>query len=148
MIELSTADRRFSQGDYLSILTASEPNQVKRFVEGELLPDLPHIETLENRTGLLMVPSQDTVTGCSFHLGEAPVAESKVKVNETIGYAMVLGQDLEHSLAIALFDAYVQSGENSQRLGEWIAGLQQSLENKMLREGRQIEATRCHMETY
>ncbi|MBX3015652.1 MAG: phosphonate C-P lyase system protein PhnG [Caldilineaceae bacterium] len=140
------------QTTYLSILTAAPAAAVKDFVEA-LLVRLPQVEVLTSRTGLAMLPMQDSAQEATFHLGEVLLAEAHVRVDEQDGYAACLGRDLEQAIAIAILDALLQ-GHTPPALAEQpatqaflarLAAQQASEEQTLLRK---IEATRVELETF
>jgi alpha-D-ribose 1-methylphosphonate 5-triphosphate synthase subunit PhnG len=69
---------RMNQSELLTILCRAPAEAVKALAE-ELIPMLEPIEVLENRTGLAMLPLRDTVDGTAFFVGEALVAEARVR---------------------------------------------------------------------
>ncbi|MBC8078179.1 MAG: phosphonate C-P lyase system protein PhnG, partial [Chloroflexales bacterium] len=88
------------QAAWLSILSRAPADIVKQFAD-DLLPALGPIEVLHNRTGLVLLPMADTVTGTPFYLGEVLLAEAYVQLAEGSGYGACLGRDLEQALALA-----------------------------------------------
>ncbi|MEM7800928.1 MAG: phosphonate C-P lyase system protein PhnG [Chloroflexota bacterium] len=139
------------QSQYLSILAGVPAEEIKPFVD-DLLKHISRVDVLLNRTGLVMVPVQDTVEGTHFNIGEVLVAESHVKIQangaEAEGYAMVMGRDLEQSLAVALLDASLQVGFMSDHILAFVSahGTRQAQADDLLL--RQVEATRVEMETF
>ena len=57
----------------LNVLARADADRLKAFAE-PLIAQLDAIEVLENRTGLVMLPMQDTAQGTHFHLGEVLVS--------------------------------------------------------------------------
>lgn len=140
------------QSTYLSVLTLSPAAEVKSLVES-LLPDLPAARVLGSRTGLAMLPYNDSVKGVEFHLGEVLLAEAHVQVGTQAGYAACLGRDLEQAIAIALLDATLQSQEPASvaqqpSILDFVATQaqrQQESDDELLRK---VEATRVELETF
>jgi alpha-D-ribose 1-methylphosphonate 5-triphosphate synthase subunit PhnG len=60
--------------------------------------------------GMIMMRFRDTAEKCVFNLGEVLVTEAEVRIDEELGYAMVMGRDPEAALAGAILDAAVGSG--------------------------------------
>jgi alpha-D-ribose 1-methylphosphonate 5-triphosphate synthase subunit PhnG len=135
------------QSTYLSVLARAAPEKVKAFVE-DLIPELGAIDVLENRTGLVMLPMTEPVHGAAFYVGEVLVAEARVRVGGSEGYAACLGRDLEQALAIALLDAALVGGFKRFE----ILGFVDELAADQLQEDDQllklVEATRVEMETF
>lgn len=136
-----------NQADYLSILTNIPAERIKLFAD-DLLPQLGHVDVLQNRTGLVMVPNMDSVQGSVFHLGEVLVAEAHVRLGTQEGYGAVLGRDLAQALAVAILDAALQADMCAPDIMDFIqaeAAKQAEAEEFLL---RQVEATRVEMETF
>lgn len=128
----------------LEVLARAEPARLKAAAEA-LLPSLGAVEVLANRTGLVLLPMRDTVTGTDFHLGEVLVAEAHLRLPcGTEGYGMVIGRDLERAMAMAVLDA---AGEDPAvaRLVAEEARAQAAADRETLRA---VEATRVEMETF
>lgn len=138
----------YSQSQYLSILTHTSADSVKDFVE-DVIPELGDITVVVNRTGLVMLPYTDTSTGTRFHLGEALVSEAHVRIgNSAEGYAVCIGRDLQHALAVALLDAALSANILSEKINTFIAEQEtaQLIADEQLL--KQVEATRIEMETF
>ena len=133
----------------LTTLNRVPAQLMKNFVD-DLLPDLePHgIQVLENRTGLVMLPAQDSAQGATFHLGEVLVSEARVKVGSSEGYSACLSRDLEQALAVALLDA----ARCEQVALERIMGFLEQQDRLQATEDqtllRKVQATRVQMETF
>lgn len=141
----------YTQSEYLSILTSAPAEAVKLLAE-DIIPSLGEITVIQNRTGLVMVPYTDSAQGKVFHLGEALVAESHIKIATSTahaeGYAVCLGRDLEQSMAIALLDAALQAEIEVTRIQAFVAeqaNAQQIADEELLKK---VEATRVEMETF
>ncbi len=137
------------QERWLSVLTRADALEVKAFTEG-LLPTLEahELTVLENRTGLVMLPSTDTSKGTRFHLGEVLVSESWVRLGNVEGYAVCLGRDLEQSLAVAILDAALQADLEAGIIHTFIGQQAEKLEAADLELKRLVEETRVEMETF
>lgn len=141
--------RSNAQSEWLTTLNRAPAEEVKAFVEG-LLPELePHgLEVLENRTGLIMLPGQDSAQGAYFHLGEVLVSEAQVRLADAEGYTVCLGRDLEQALAIAILDAALQADIEAELIETFVAQQKEMLEAADVTLLRQVEATRVQMETF
>ncbi|MEM7735701.1 MAG: phosphonate C-P lyase system protein PhnG [Deinococcota bacterium] len=137
------------QAEVLSILTQTPPEEVKTFTE-TLLPELGRIDVQQNRTGLVMLPYQDTAQGATFHLGETLVAEALVTLehHQTQGYAACLGRDLEQALAVAILDACLSANVFSQQIEVFVSEQRSKQQDAQTLLMRQVEATRVEMETF
>jgi len=135
------------QSAYLTALCAADPGAVKAFAE-TLLADGRDVDVLKNRTGLVMVPSTDSVEGTHFHLGEVLIAEAHVRIGSAEGYCAVMGRDLEQAIAIAVIDALVQGRELLEKIEPFLAkcvGARDKADEELLKK---VEATRVEMETF
>lgn len=141
----------FDQSTALSLTAAASPDVVKSLAES-LLTALEQSGTplavVENRTGLVMLPYRDTVHGSLFHVGEALIAEARVRHGSLEGYGACLGRDLEFALAVAIVDLAFQSGLMRDEVQ---AFLRDAAADHAARQGAlfaQVEATRVQMETF
>ncbi|WP_299426941.1 phosphonate C-P lyase system protein PhnG [uncultured Meiothermus sp.] len=139
----------FDQAFWLGVLARADALEVKAFTDG-LLPALEPLglEVLENRTGLVMLPSTDTAKGSRFHLGEVLASESRVRLAGVEGYAVCLGRDLEHSLAVAILDAALQTGLEIELIQTFVRQQAEKLEAADQALLRRVEQTRVEMETF
>ncbi|MGC9418875.1 MAG: phosphonate C-P lyase system protein PhnG [Rhodovulum sp.] len=134
-------------GEALSILARARPEALQELAE-TLIDALPPLEVIENRTGLVMLPMTDTVKGASFHLGEALVAEARVRTGSGEGYGMILGHDLVTALAMAIVDAAGALDVGTDRIAALIeaeAAHQAETERARMRD---VAATHVEMETF
>lgn len=128
-------------------MAAADPAALKALAE-MLLPQLPEVEVIQSRTGLVMLPMRDTVTGTDFHLGEVLVAEAHVRGGGATGYGMVTGRDLEQAMAMALIDLAGALGIGAAEitaLTRMTAQARQASDDAIL---RRVAATRVEMETF
>jgi alpha-D-ribose 1-methylphosphonate 5-triphosphate synthase subunit PhnG len=135
------------QSKLLSTLARAESGAVKAFVE-DLIPALEPIAVLVNRTGLAMLPMEETTRGEAFYLGEVLLSEAHVRAAGAEGYAACLGRDLEQALAIALLDAAYASGRERERIAAFVAAQAAALAAEDLALGNQVERTRVELETF
>ncbi len=133
---------------HLTTLTHTNSEAVKTLAE-QLIPHLEPIHVQRNRTGLVMLPAQDSVRGTVFHLGEVLVSEALVTVaGAHEGYGACLGRDPERAVALALIDAALRASIQTQAIEAFVAQQAAALtaaDDEMLRE---VEATRVEMETF
>lgn len=132
---------------YLGILSRSPADVVKEFAD-TLLPELGPVEVLANRSGLVMVPMQDTARGGAFYLGEVLVAEALVRLEAAEGYGACLGRDLVQALAIALLDAALVAGKQGERITRFVQEQALALETADHELRNAIERTRVELETF
>ena len=143
-------EQQFTQSQTLNILTQAPAAEVKALAD-KILPFLEQyapLEVTQNRTGLVMLPTRDTVQGTLFHLGEVLVAEAEVRQKNLIGYGAVLGRDLEQALAVALLDLAWQADIETKHLTDFLnLAHTKQLEAEQLLLCK-VEATRVQMETF
>lgn len=131
----------------LSSLARADADVIKAFAE-TLLPQMGEIEVRQSRTGLVMLPMQDTAGGATFHLGEVLVSEAHITSGAQEGYGMRRGRDLEAAMAMALVDLAMAQGVDAERCATFCAD-QASVQAEQDRETlRKTEATRVDMETF
>ncbi|MBX5101250.1 phosphonate C-P lyase system protein PhnG [Rhizobium lentis] len=139
----------FDHREALEILASATPTEIKACAE-QVLNGLGEVSVIVNRTGLAMLPFQDTVQGTAFHLGEVLVAEAHIEVpsRNVEGYGAVVGRDLEHAMAMAVIDAAVAAGHELPRISKLLAAERQSQEDADRDRLKKVEATRVQMETF
>ncbi len=141
-------NRTFTRGEALSILTHAPADAVKQLADS-VLPSLPEVTVLKNRTGLVMLPYTDSAEGAIFHLGEVLVAEGHIRLPDGAeGYGMVMGRDTVLALGIAVLDAARAARVETGRINAFLqaqAAAQDDADDELLRK---VEATRVEMETF
>lgn len=138
-----------SHSRWLETLARADTKAMKLMAE-QLLPALGEIEVVQSRTGLVMLPLRDTVSGTDFHLGEVLVAEAHIRLPGTTieGYGMVTGRDLERAMAMAVIDAAGLAGQDLSRIEQFIETQAQAIHDADQERLRAVEATRVDMETF
>lgn len=138
----------------LDTLAAMDPAALKAEAEA-ILPLLGPVEVLASRSGLVMLPMRDTVQGTDFLLGDVLVAEAHLRLtcpdkdgHGVEGYGMVTGRDLERAMAMALIDAALAAGIETDRLTAFVTAAAAALAAADAETLRRIEATRVEMETF
>ncbi len=140
----------FTQSQSLNILCQAPAPEVKALAD-KLLPSLEQhgaLEVVQNRTGLIMLPTRDTVHGTLFHLGEVLVAEAQVQQANLLGYGAILGRDLEQALAVALLDLAWQARIGAEDLENFLQSAQTKQAQAQFDLFSKVEATRVQMETF
>ncbi|WP_226582470.1 phosphonate C-P lyase system protein PhnG [Acuticoccus sediminis] len=132
----------------LGTLARAEPGALKRVAEA-LLEDLGDVEVLASRTGLAMLPREDSVTGTLFHLGEVLVAEAHIRLGDGVeGYGAVVGRDLERAMAMAVVDAALAAGRAPRFVHDFVAGEAARHAAEDTARLAKVEATRVEMEAF
>lgn len=139
----------YSHGEALGIMAASRPASIRAVAE-RILNDLGEVAVITNRTGLAMLPYQDTVKGTAFHLGEVLVAEAHIAVpgRGVEGYGAVVGRDLEHAMAMAVIDAAIAANHDVAPIAELLDAEHAHAREVDRERLRKVEATRVQMETF
>ncbi|QRM33263.1 phosphonate C-P lyase system protein PhnG [Microvirga sp. VF16] len=140
---------QYDHGQALDILAASRPAETKALAE-RILDELGDVSVITNRTGLAMLPYQDTVKGTAFHLGEVLVAEAHIQVPDrgVDGFGAVVGRDLEHAMAMAVIDAAIAAGHRTDTILEFLDTEHAHQRDSDRERLRKVEATRVQMETF
>lgn len=133
--------------DMLGVLARAEGASLKAFAE-TLIADLPEIEVIENRTGLVMLPMRDTAQGTHFHLGEVLMSEAHVLAAGQDGYGMRRGRDLEAAMAMAVVDLAVALGTAPASCAAFLERQSKAQVEADTETLRRVEATRVDMETF
>lgn len=133
--------------DRLSVLARADAARLKTFAE-RLIPDLGEIEVVQSRSGLVMLPMRDTAGGVAFHLGEVLMSEAHIRKNDTQGYGMRRGHDLEASMAMALIDLALSNNVRVDDCAAFCDAEAKSLDEADEAVLRRVEATRVNMETF
>lgn len=136
-----------SHEDMLSIVARADVGRLKAFAE-TLIAELGDIEVIENRTGLVMLPMQDTAQGTNFHLGEILVSEARITAQGQEGYGMRRGRDLEAAMAMAVIDAAVAAGVSHTDCAAFVSAEAQTQVQEDHDTLTRVEATRVNMETF
>jgi alpha-D-ribose 1-methylphosphonate 5-triphosphate synthase subunit PhnG len=95
------------RAEVFEIIATADKSVICRLAR-EVLED-SDIVVLREQTGMLMARAMDFVEGIAFNLGEVLVTEVEVRLNDTLGYSMVLGMDPGKALAGAVLDAAIVS---------------------------------------
>jgi alpha-D-ribose 1-methylphosphonate 5-triphosphate synthase subunit PhnG len=138
----------FTQTYYLSILSQVGEKDLCSFVDHQVLPTIPDPLVESSRSGLIMVPTRDTVQNVTFFLGEALVSEVRVRIFDQMGYGICLGRALEKATAIAILDSLIQGGKLSRLVQAFVDLHGHQIDMNRETQRREVESTRVEMETY
>jgi alpha-D-ribose 1-methylphosphonate 5-triphosphate synthase subunit PhnG len=133
----------------LSVLARAPAQRVVALAD-TVLPELPAVEVVTNRAGIVMLPAEDTSTGALFHIGEVMVSEAHVRLvgRDVNGYGACLGRDAAHALAIAVLDASLRAGMHTKPIEAFCAEHSAHLRAEDEGLSRDVERTRVVMETF
>ncbi|MCF3936626.1 phosphonate C-P lyase system protein PhnG [Acuticoccus sp. M5D2P5] len=146
--ERAVAGRNLSEPRKLDILARAEPDGLKSLAES-LLDDLGAVDVLSSRTGLAMVPREDSVTGTLFHLGEVLIAEAHIRVAGGVeGYGAIVGRDLERAMAMAVIDAAIAADRAPETVFAFLAAEAERQAADDATRLAKVEATRVEMEAF
>jgi alpha-D-ribose 1-methylphosphonate 5-triphosphate synthase subunit PhnG len=76
------------------------------------------------------------------------MAEARVQLDDQEGYGACLGRDLQQAIAIAILDAALQAGQQTETINAFLdrqAKQHAEADNTLLRK---VESTRVEMETF
>ena len=93
------------------------------------------VEVLRAQTGMIMARAKDSVSSSNFNLGEVLVSEALLRLDDSVGYCMILGSDLEKARAGAVLDAALQS---DHPMKERILNLLESERERRMEEKRRL----------
>lgn len=143
------AGRALPEARTLDVLARAAPDALKRVAE-EVLPALGDIEVLSSRTGLALLPREDSVTGTAFHLGEVMIAEAHIRLAEggTEGYGAIVGRDLERAMGMAVLDAAIAAGLAPPAVFAFLAAEDARQQAEDAARLARVEATRVEMEAF
>jgi alpha-D-ribose 1-methylphosphonate 5-triphosphate synthase subunit PhnG len=97
-----------------------------------------NVRTLRSpETSLVMSKAKDSVSGQPFYTGEILVTECSVKVDETNGFGICLGEEPEKAYCLAVVDAAFQAGH--AEVPGWIRLLEEEELNLEQREKQELE---------
>lgn len=131
----------------LTLAARADAEAIKAVAEA-VLPELPEVEVVQNRTGLVMLPMRDTVTATDFHLGEVLVSEAHIRAGAAEGYGMRMGRDLEAAMAMAVLDLAGDLGACAGPVAQFYADQSAHQAAEDVARLRDVEATRVDMETF
>nr|WP_321395969.1 phosphonate C-P lyase system protein PhnG [uncultured Desulfobacter sp.] len=114
-----SSDINEQRKEWISLLGSADPvwlEQQKKRLEVTPVPEF----MVRPETGMVMMQARQDGAGPRFNLGEVTVSRCILKINEIMGYAMVMGADLRHAELAALFDAMLQMPGAGHKLWESI----------------------------
>lgn len=133
--------------DTLGTLARADAARLKAFAE-TLIADLGHVDVLQSRSGLVMLPMRDTAGGVAFHLGEVLMSEAHICKGSVEGYGMRRGYDLEAAMAMALVDLALALDVRAADCAAFCAREAEASAAQDADVLRRVEATRVNMETF
>jgi Uncharacterized enzyme of phosphonate metabolism len=127
----------------MDALNLMDKKAIKK-ITGELMDkDIEIISSPE--TGFIMMTVKDSFD-TDFHLGEVLVTRTEVKLDGQKGYAMIMGDDHEKTMMIAVIDAALKTEEYGKRIKRRILAEQKKFKKALDKERALIASTRVNFE--
>jgi alpha-D-ribose 1-methylphosphonate 5-triphosphate synthase subunit PhnG len=135
-----------SKEKVFELIMQGEPSEMDPLVS-RLRESIPHEVIKAPTTELVMFRAEESVEKLDFNVGEILVTSAEVRVNDTIGYSMVMDiqeqRALDCALLMAVYEARLPEAKDIEDLAEIIHQKQ----NALLREEREIvSSTRVNFE--
>jgi alpha-D-ribose 1-methylphosphonate 5-triphosphate synthase subunit PhnG len=113
----------------------------------ELRTSIPHEVIKPPQQELVMFQVEESVEKIDFNVGEVLVTSAEIRVEDTIGYSMVMGNDDQKALDGALLMAVYEAGLSQKKSIEDLAVTLHAKMIRQLREEREIvSSTRVNFE--
>lgn len=97
--------------------------------------------------GMIMMRFVDTAKNQAFNLGEVLITEAEVRIGDNRGYAMMMGMELEATLAGAILDAAVESGHLlSSRIIDLLRTEEERFKNELQEMRLKVNTTKVDFE--
>nr|WP_320193242.1 phosphonate C-P lyase system protein PhnG [uncultured Desulfobacter sp.] len=101
------SDIKEQRKEWIGLLGSADPHWLEQQKESLGL-DLTADVMVQPETGMIMMQARQDGAGPRFNLGEVTVSRCILKLDGVMGYAMVMGCNLQHAKLAALFDAMFQ----------------------------------------
>jgi alpha-D-ribose 1-methylphosphonate 5-triphosphate synthase subunit PhnG len=127
----------------------AEPD-ARRLMHIVLDGSLDKLEVIAPPTvGVVMARAADGVRGDVFNFGEVVVTEARVSLGGYEGWAMIVGNQPDRALALAIVDAALEAGHSaSSTVERAIRELAEAAERSAAEELRRVAATRVRFEVF
>lgn len=140
MIRMTNSQENSEQRqEWISLLGSADPAWLEARKKTLALDPTPDY-MVPPETGMIMMQARQDGAGSRFNLGEVTVSRCILKLDEIMGYAMVMGSDLRHAELAALFDALLQTPDPGPELQETLLPqlrrMREERRNKEAREAR------------
>jgi len=127
-----------------SILSKSDRSVVAS-LSGKIQQSHQPVIIKEPGKTLTMIKMREPVKQSLFYLGEVIVSEAAVEINGMKGYAVVMGDDLEKALDMAIIDAAINCGIFTGM--ETLLALEQQQTDRVMRENAMHLKTMVNFES-
>lgn len=135
--------------EWISLLGSADPEwlqEQKDALDPEL--DLEPDYMVRPETGMIMMQARQDGEGPRFNLGEVTVTRCILKLDQVMGYAMIMGSDLRHAELAALFDALLQMPEPGTALQKkLVPKLRRMKESAQDREADEVRTSKVEFFT-
>lgn len=133
--------------EIFEILMESGSEKIKD-LSVELMEKIPYQTVRKPEEGLLMFRMRESVENTAFNVGEVLVVQAEVRINNSLGYAMIIGMDKKSALNRAFLMGIIESGLPESEEILKLAALLKEEKLEALREEREIiNSTRVKFET-
>lgn len=133
--------------EWIGLLASADPEwleQQKKTLELNPTPDF----MVRPESGMIMMQARQDGAGSRFNLGEVTVSRCILKLDEVMGYAMVMGSDLRHAELAALFDAMLQMPDTGPDLRDGLVPELRRTQNEHRdKEARDIRSSKVEFFT-
>ena len=126
----------------MDALNLMDKKAIRRIARELMDKDIEIISPPES--GFIMITVKDSFD-TDFHLGEALVTRTEVKLDGKKGYAMIMGDDHEKVIMIAVIDAALKT-EYGKRVRRRILTEQKKFKKALDKERALIASTRVNFE--
>lgn len=126
----------------MDALNLMDKKAIRRIARELMDKDIEIISPPE--TGFIMMTVKDSFD-TDFHLGEALVTRTEVKLDGKKGYAMITGDDHEKVIMIAVINAALKTGDGD-RIRKKIKAKERKLIKKLDEERSLIASTKVEFE--
>lgn len=132
--------------EIFGVIMQAKAEQIRPAAEA-LRRSVPHRIVKEPAQELVMFQAEESVEKIDFNVGEILVTTARVRVNESIGFAMVMDTHQEKALDAALLMGIYEAGlPEAEQVEALAAGLKDYQQGRLREEREIISATRVNFE--
>src|SRR5262245_5948266 len=138
---------RTQRAEALACITPEDATRLAERVSDGSLGELSIIAP--PTVGMIMARATDGARGDIFNLGEVLVTEARVSVSGVEGWGMVVGNQPDHALAMAVIDASLEAGHPARAAVErTLTALADRSAARHSEELQRVAPTRVEFETF
>lgn len=132
--------------EIFEVLMQAEAGQIQPLAE-TLGRTIPHHVLKGPAQELIMFQAEESVEKIDFNVGEILVTTARIKVNDAIGFAMVMDMDEEKAQGAALLIGIIEANlPESDQIRDLVAGLKDYQLGQLREEREIISSTRVNFE--